>query len=308
MTLATSTSGASIRYTTDGADPTASSTLYSAAFTLTSSATVKARAFKSGMTDSAVANAAFTVSAAPSSAKRAMTLSDGSYSFPGEDWSNATDSDVLDWNGTVSTQGAPPYAIWDLGATYFVDKVRLLTDTGIGYSNRWVTDFSIDASTSGTAAGSFTQVIRRTRITGAWVDYTFPATSARYIKLTVNAPVGVYCQIGEIEVFGSSTLGPSHDYPFRRHVLGARERYPKDVHLRRRHSLHAGRNPAYVLVNALRRPLYLVDERDRQRERVQVGSHGQQRHERVLHRCLRISQPRAGHSRRDRAFYGRHAR
>jgi hypothetical protein len=60
VSLSTATSGATIRYTTNGSDPTASSTLYSAPFTLTSSATVKARAFKSAMTDSAVASATFT--------------------------------------------------------------------------------------------------------------------------------------------------------------------------------------------------------------------------------------------------------
>ena len=39
-------SGAEIRYTTDGSTPTTSSTLYSAAFTLTDTTTVKAIAIK----------------------------------------------------------------------------------------------------------------------------------------------------------------------------------------------------------------------------------------------------------------------
>jgi hypothetical protein len=60
--LSCATSGATIRYTTDGSDPTATSTQYSAPFTLSSSATVKAKAFKSGSTDSGVASATFAVS------------------------------------------------------------------------------------------------------------------------------------------------------------------------------------------------------------------------------------------------------
>lgn len=61
ITLACSTSGATIRYTTNGSDPTGSSTSYSGAFTLNSSATVKAKAFRSGYTDSGIASAGFTI-------------------------------------------------------------------------------------------------------------------------------------------------------------------------------------------------------------------------------------------------------
>jgi pimeloyl-ACP methyl ester carboxylesterase len=74
VTMSCATSGATIRYTTDGSDPTASSTSYGGAFTLNSSATVKARAFKSGMSDSAVASASYTIN-----------ISSG-LSFSGLDW------------------------------------------------------------------------------------------------------------------------------------------------------------------------------------------------------------------------------
>lgn len=52
--------GATIRYTTDGSTPTTGSTLYGGAFTLTDTKTVKAKAWKTGMTESAVASATFT--------------------------------------------------------------------------------------------------------------------------------------------------------------------------------------------------------------------------------------------------------
>ena len=61
VTMQTATSGASIYYTTNGSSPTQSSTLYTGAMTLTSSATVKAKAFKSGSNASAEASASFTV-------------------------------------------------------------------------------------------------------------------------------------------------------------------------------------------------------------------------------------------------------
>ena len=52
VTLTPVTTGSQIRYTTDGSDPTASSTLYSAPFTVSVTCTVKARAFKTGLIDS----------------------------------------------------------------------------------------------------------------------------------------------------------------------------------------------------------------------------------------------------------------
>ncbi|MEM1144523.1 MAG: chitobiase/beta-hexosaminidase C-terminal domain-containing protein, partial [Pseudomonadota bacterium] len=61
VTLATTTAGASIYYTTDGSTPDTGSTLYTGSFSLTSSVTVRAIATAAGLTDSAVANATFTV-------------------------------------------------------------------------------------------------------------------------------------------------------------------------------------------------------------------------------------------------------
>jgi hypothetical protein len=55
------TSGATIRYTTDGSDPTSSSTIFSGAIPVNSSMTLKAKAFKSGMTESYVGSATFAI-------------------------------------------------------------------------------------------------------------------------------------------------------------------------------------------------------------------------------------------------------
>src|ERR1041385_1996505 len=62
ISLSTNTAGASIYYTTNGSDPTTSSTLYTGSFNLAATATVKAKAVKSGMTDSVIASASFTIS------------------------------------------------------------------------------------------------------------------------------------------------------------------------------------------------------------------------------------------------------
>lgn len=62
VTISDSTSGATIRYTTDGSTPTSSSAVYSSAINVSATSTIKAIALKSGMTNSAVASATFTIS------------------------------------------------------------------------------------------------------------------------------------------------------------------------------------------------------------------------------------------------------
>jgi hypothetical protein len=55
VTITCATDDAEVRFTTNGVDPTASSALYSSSFNIYATTTVKARAFKSGMTDSEIA-------------------------------------------------------------------------------------------------------------------------------------------------------------------------------------------------------------------------------------------------------------
>ena len=60
VSIACDTDGATIYYTTNGATPTTNSTKYTGAFTLSSNATVKAIAVKTGWNNSSVASASFT--------------------------------------------------------------------------------------------------------------------------------------------------------------------------------------------------------------------------------------------------------
>jgi hypothetical protein len=60
VTLSIAESGVSLRYTTDGSDPTASSTLYTATFQVSTGTTVKARTFRAGGATSASSSAVYT--------------------------------------------------------------------------------------------------------------------------------------------------------------------------------------------------------------------------------------------------------
>ena len=61
VTIACPTDGATIYYTTDGTEPTTSSTKYTGAITVNSTMTIKAIAVKDGYTDSEVATASYTI-------------------------------------------------------------------------------------------------------------------------------------------------------------------------------------------------------------------------------------------------------
>ena len=61
VTISTATSGSTIRYTVDGSTPTASSTLYTGPISVPSSRTVNAIGIKSGLTNSPVASATYTI-------------------------------------------------------------------------------------------------------------------------------------------------------------------------------------------------------------------------------------------------------
>jgi hypothetical protein len=73
--LECATTGASIRYTTNGAEPTTSSTLYEGAISVNVSQTIKAKAFKTGYTDSEVSEAAYTLKCATPT----ITKADGDF-------------------------------------------------------------------------------------------------------------------------------------------------------------------------------------------------------------------------------------
>ena len=60
VSISSTTAGASIRYTTNGSEPTETSTLYTAPISVSSTTTIKARAYAAGMDPSYVASATYT--------------------------------------------------------------------------------------------------------------------------------------------------------------------------------------------------------------------------------------------------------
>ena len=80
VTLSTTTSGASIRYTTDGTTPSPTSgTLYSGAISITATTTINAIAYETGWTSSTVATATYTITATGTVATPTFSLAAGTY-------------------------------------------------------------------------------------------------------------------------------------------------------------------------------------------------------------------------------------
>ncbi|MDP3113443.1 MAG: chitobiase/beta-hexosaminidase C-terminal domain-containing protein, partial [Candidatus Cloacimonadaceae bacterium] len=65
VSLSCATDGATIRYTTNNTEPTATSTLYSNPLTVSNTTTIKAKGFKDGWTASPTANATYIISSTP---------------------------------------------------------------------------------------------------------------------------------------------------------------------------------------------------------------------------------------------------
>ena len=113
VNLSSATEGVTIRYSTNGTDINPGSTLYSGPFTLTANATVKARAFKAGMTDSAQTAANFTVIPQPQASSPAISPNGGTHSGSvSVSLSSATEGATIRYsiNGTDINPGSTLYS------------------------------------------------------------------------------------------------------------------------------------------------------------------------------------------------------
>jgi len=134
VVISTATTGATIRYTTNGADPNSSSPVYSSPITVSQNATLKAKATKSGWTDSSIATAEYTISPI-------QTVATPTFSPPGGSYTSAqsvliscsTSGAVIRYttNGAEPTQSSPTYS----------NPINVSSTTTIkakGFKNGWM--------------------------------------------------------------------------------------------------------------------------------------------------------------------------
>ena len=131
VSISCATTGATIRYTTNGTEPTTNSTQYATPFTLTRTTTVQAKAFKSGMTDSTTAVATYTSLRPPNdNFINALTLSGASGATMGTN-TFATKEVGEPSHATVASATNSVWWKWTAPSTGFlrVDTLRTSFDT-----------------------------------------------------------------------------------------------------------------------------------------------------------------------------------
>jgi hypothetical protein len=140
--------------------------------------------------------------------KAELAITYGTPTDPAEIWPNAIDGDLTGWDGTVTamTLDPPAYVILSFAdqSVKNISKIRLLTDTGVRFSFRWLKMFHIEVSTTGIKNNDFSTVFSATKNTGDWESFYFDPVPAKYVKLVLDHPDPTqsdYCQIGEIEIY-----------------------------------------------------------------------------------------------------------
>ena len=203
VTISSATSGASIRYTTDGSSPTSTSgTLYAGPVSVPSTTTLRAIAYKSGMDDSAVSSAAYTISSGSSASKFAIAGSAVTAStHDGNVPANTVDGSL---STRWSASGDGQWIQYDLGSTgNTVSYVKVAWYKG----NERTSVFDVLVSNNGT---SWTTVLPGVSSgnTLALETHDFPDATARYVRIVGHGnTANAWNSITETEIWGTPGSG-----------------------------------------------------------------------------------------------------
>lgn len=196
VSLASATTGASIRYTSDGSTPDCSSgTLYSAPLAITTTTTLQAIACRDGMTASSVASGGYTIDFMP--VRFTVAAADVSASASAGGYPPAATVD-----GKLSTgwaaQGDGQWLRADLRTP------RTVSHLGVNWlrGNQGRMNFEIQVSSDGQ---NYTTVYsgQSSGTTTAEETYDFPDVSARYVRLLGHGnSVNNWNLVAEIGIYG----------------------------------------------------------------------------------------------------------
>ena len=198
VTISSSTSGATIYYTTNGTTPTTASTQYTAPITVSSSETVEALAVKTGYTNSAIGSAAYVINGTV--ATPTFSPAAGTYG-PAQTVtiSSVTSGTTIYYttNGTTPTTSSTQYtAPITVSSSETVEALAVKT----GYTNSavgsaaYVINGTVATPTFSPAAGSYgpAQTVTISSATsGATIYYTTNGTTPTTSSTQYTAPITV---------------------------------------------------------------------------------------------------------------------
>ena len=195
VTISSTTTGASIRYTLDGSTPTGSSALYSGPLTIASSnTTLKAIATKSGMVDSTVTSATYTLTVAtPSASPGGGTFT----SAQSVTLSSATTGATIDYTldgSTPDTTSAVYSGAISIGSTTVLRAIG--TKSGMGTSAMMSATYTLNvtAPTANPAGGTYNDVqsvTLSTTTSGASIYYTLDGSTPTSAGTQYTAPISI---------------------------------------------------------------------------------------------------------------------
>jgi len=181
VTITSSTSGASIRYTTDGSTPSETAgTLYSGPVNISKSATLKAIAYEVGFADSAIASGAYTIGS-----PQTLNFEAESLSFTG---SGATTSVQTDSNSSGgkwvelagnSTGDHIDFTVPNIPAGTYQLKMEWK-----GNNNRGILQLAVDGANVGSTLDQYAS--GQTYPTTTFGNVTFSAVGNHTVRLTVT--------------------------------------------------------------------------------------------------------------------------
>jgi hypothetical protein len=198
VTISSTTSGATIYYTTNGTTPTTSSTQYTAPITVSTSETVEALAVKSGYTNSAIGSAAYVINGAVAT----PTFSPGPGTYGSAQTvtiSSATSGATIYYttNGTTPTTSSTQYtAPITVSISETVEALAVetgYTNSAIG-SAAYVINGTVATPTFSPAAGSYgpAQTVTISSTTsGATIYYTTNGSTPTTSSTQYTAPITV---------------------------------------------------------------------------------------------------------------------
>lgn len=231
VAISDSTSGATIRYTIDGSTPTETNGIvYSGAVSISASATLKAIAYKSGLTDSAVAAANYVIGSSGGGASQ-FSISAGAVSDSSDDGNAAANTVDGSLATRWSAEGDGQWIKYDLGAPVTISSAKIAWykgDTRVATfdlqvssdGNGWTTVFSGENSGTTTgletydctgAVGRYLRIVGHGNTANDWNSITetqiwgFAATGGTVATPTFSPAGGTYSSSQTITISESTS-------------------------------------------------------------------------------------------------------